>query len=364
MEFIELANLEEGMILSEDIINSNGIVILSEETKLTKRNIFMLENLGIRSVPIKSDAPLNSLTEEANKQFENELREDMRLREEQNKKLKLIYDDTVDSFKSIYASSKEGEKVDIKKINQLMEPVLSYTFQNHDILSTFTALNEQLGEYTYKHCINVGLFSSMIGKWMGFEEDKMKELAVAGVLHDIGKSKTPPEIINKPGRLTNEEFQIIQNHPQDGYDLIKDIPDIPEAVKLAVYQHHEKIDGSGYPNRLKRDQIHLYSKIVSVADVYDSLTSVRSYKKSICPFKVYEMLFDMSTNHLDYFIVSTFIKNLSNYFVGTYLRLTNGQKAKIVLLNKNVISRPLVINENKEYIDLSKNYDIGIEEML
>ncbi len=360
----KIDKLEENMILAEDIVDNNGTVILAKDTELSNRNINMLGNLGFAEIKIKLNREESKFNNNKDSNFEKELLKSQNIRAEENKKLKIIYNDTVDQFEHLYNKTKENEKINIEKVNAIMEPVLDRAFNNTSIMSTFMTLNEQLGEYTYKHSINVGLFSSMIGKWLGFKEKEIKELATAGVLHDIGKSKTPSAIINKPARLTKEEFEIIKKHPQDGYDLIKDDPSISEAVKMAVYQHHEKIDGTGYPNGLKLDEIHTYAKIIAVADVYDSLTSVRSYKEAICPFTVYEMLLDMAQNHLDYYITSTFIKKISNFFVGSYVKLTNGEKAKIVLLNKTVLTRPLLLSASNEYIDLSKDYNIKIEEIL
>ncbi len=364
MKTYKIDQLKENMILAEDIIDNNGIVILAKDTALSIRNITMLANLAFEEVNIKLAGDLSKLNDTDDSNFELELLKSQNIREEENKKLKIIYNNTVDQFESIYNRTKEHERINVEKVNAIMEPVLDSAFNNVSIMSTFMTLNEQLGEYTYKHSINVGLFSAMIGKWLGFNQEEIKELATAGVLHDIGKSKTPAEIINKPARLTKEEFDIIKKHPQDGYDLIKNNHNISNAVKMAVYQHHEKIDGTGYPNGLKMNEIHTYAKIVAVADVYDSLTSVRAYKEAICPFTVYEMMIDMAQNHLDYYITSTFIKKISNFFVGSYVKLTNGERAKIVLLNKTVLTRPVLLSSKNEYIDLSKDYSIKIEEIL
>ncbi len=367
MKTLKVHELREQMILAEDIVDNNGIVILAQGAELSRRNIIMLENLHFDEVKIQlshENTNEDTTKSKGSANFEAELLRDLAVREQENQKLKIIYNDTVDQFKNLYDLTKVNKKINVDKVNKIMEPVLDSAFNNTNIMSTFMTLNEQLGEYTYKHSINVGLFSSMIGKWLGFKEDKIKELATAGVLHDIGKSKTPSEIINKPARLTNDEFELIKQHPKDGYDLIKDDPNLSEGVKLAVYQHHEKIDGTGYPNGLKLDEIHTYAKIIAVADVYDSLTSVRAYKEAICPFTVYEMLLDMSQNHLDYYICSTFIKKISNFFVGSYVRLNTGERAKIILLNKTILTKPHLLSESGEYIDLSKDYSLSIEEIL
>ncbi len=358
MSFIKVDRLEKDMVLAENIVNDSGIVVLGENTKLTDKTIAVLNRLGCESVKIKDES-----IPYANS-FDNELMNYQKQRQHDNEKLKVIYNDTVNKFRNVYDSSKDSGKIDIAQINDLMEPVLDQAFSNTSIVSTFMSLNEQLGEYTYKHSINVGLFSAMIGKWIGLKEAEIKELATAGVLHDIGKSKTPAEIINKAGKLTDEEFEIIKRHPQDGYYLIKDNPDISDGIKYAIHQHHERVDGTGYPYGLTSDEIHPYAKIVAVSDVYDSLTSVRSYKKAICPFKVYEILLDMSNTHLDYSVSSTFIKRISSYFIGSFVRLNNDENAKIIMINKLLPTRPLLLNEHNEQIDLSKNYELEIEEIL
>ncbi len=355
MNYIEIDKVEENMVLAEDIINSAGIIILAENSRLNVSNIRMLKNIGFTKLRIKTEQKLP---------FDEAIIEARIKNDNSNKKLKLLYDDTINNFKNIYASAQNGEKININKVNNLMVPVLEETFRNKNIITSFTSLNKQLGDYTYKHSVNVGLFSAMIGKWLEFSQEEIKNLAIAGILHDIGKVKTPAEIINKKGKLTEEEFEIIKRHPVDSYYLIKDVSTIPMDVKLGVYQHHEKLDGSGYPQGIKGDEIHEFAKIIAIADIYDSLISVRSYKEAFCPFKVYEMLLDMANSQLDYYICSTFIRKISNFLVGNYVSLNTGETAKIVMLNKNVLTKPLLLSENNHYIDLAKDYSISIEEVL
>lgn len=352
MKKININEIKDGDILYDDAINSNGVVFLAADTKLSKRHIPMLSNLGIVEVVIKD---------------ENELKKKKTIIEDKTDevdiKLTLLYHKTVNNFKSMYKRASEENCIEIDEMDKILTPIMENTLKNNNILSTFRKINRELGEYTYKHCINVGILSSMLGKWLGYSEEEIKELGMAGFFHDIGKSKVSPDIINKKGSLNSAEFEIIKLHPTYGHEILKNSKNISPNIMLGVYQHHERMDGSGYPNNTPGDKIHPYAKIIAVADVYDAMSSNRVYKDAESPFKVYDFLLHTDSSKLDVEIVTTFVKNISNFFVGNIVRLSSGEKGKIVMINPYTPTRPFIQTENK-FIDLSKNYNVDIVNIL
>ena len=149
-------------------------------------------------------------------------------------------------------------------------------------------------EYTFTHSIDVATISMIVAKKLQLPPHTIQEIGTAGILHDVGKTKVPPEILNKPARLTAEEFEVMKKHSLYSYEMIKDISDLSDAIKYGVLEHHEKIDGSGYPLGVKGDEIAPYAKVLTVADIYDALCTARPYKKGYTPREAVEMLVAMA----------------------------------------------------------------------
>ena len=212
----------------------------------------------------------------------------------------------------------------------------------------------QDNDSTYAHSLNVALISRMIGIWLKLPDKELDTLTLAGLLHDIGKTKIPPEILDKQTRLTDEEFQTVRQHPQYGYDILKNQP-LDSHIKKTALMHHERCDGSGYPMGLTLDEIDDYALIIAIADVYDAMTAARSYREPLCPFQVIaEFEKDGLQKYKPKYIL-TFLERIATTYQNNRVILSDGQKAKIVLLNRNHLSKPLVQLDNGECIDLDKS---------
>lgn len=201
---------------------------------------------------------------------------------------------------------------------------------------------ETSDEYTFNHCVDVATISMITAKNQGLSQTTVRDIGIAGILHDIGKSKVPPEVLNKPARLTTEEFNIIKKHSLYSYEMIRDIPALSDDIKKGVLEHHEKIDGSGYPYGLKGDKIAPYAKVLSVSDIYDALCTTRPYKKGYTPRESVEMLSAM-TDKLDIDVLHAFFSSMILYPVDTIVRLSNGEDARVVRANPGLIMRPVVV---------------------
>ena len=196
-------------------------------------------------------------------------------------------------------------------------------------------------EYTFKHSVDVATMSMIIAKQHGMTEKAIYELGIAGLLHDIGKSKIPSEILNKPGRLTEEEFALMKQHTLLGYEMLKD-GTLPEYILKGVLQHHEKLDGTGYPYGVCGDEINDFARVISIADIYDALVTVRSYKEAFSQRDAVEMIMSM-TEGLDISVMRSFLGSVILYPVDSIINLSNGEKAKVVENHSNNVLRPTVV---------------------
>lgn len=208
-------------------------------------------------------------------------------------------------------------------------------------------------EYTFKHSVDVATISMILAKKQGLNKKEIYEIGVAGLLHDIGKTKVPLEILNKPGRLDDNEFSVMKQHSVYGYKMIKDRPDFNPAISYAVLQHHEKINGKGYPMGVQAGQITKYARILSVADIYDALVTERPYKKAFSQRNAVEMIMSM-TGELDMTAMKSFLESMILYPVDSIVELSNGEKAKVVKNNPHYILRPVVVG-----VESGNVYDLG-----
>jgi len=215
-------------------------------------------------------------------------------------------------------------------------------------------------QYTYRHSVQVGSICYYIAKWHGYAEPDCVRIGTAGLLHDIGKARIPESILNKPGALTDEEFAFVRRHVEFGYELIRrSFKD--EWYALGALQHHERLDGSGYPYGLKGDDIHPVGRIVAVADVYSAMISERSYRQKKHLLEVLREIYQMSFSQLDPHIVQTFLRQMMPSFIGKAVRLSDGRVARIAMVYEHDWFGPLVHVEG-EFIDLSREKHLRIEE--
>ena len=197
-------------------------------------------------------------------------------------------------------------------------------------------------EYTFKHSVDVATMSMIIAKNMKMSSQDVYNIGIAGLLHDMGKSKIPLEILNKPGKLTTEEFSLMKEHSLMGYRIIKEKNEFNDSICFAVLQHHEKMDGSGYPMGVSSDKIVPYAKILSVVDVYDALVTERPYKKAYSQRTAVEMVMSMS-GELDINAMRSFLSSVILYPVDSTVELSNGEKARVVKNSELSALRPTVV---------------------
>ena len=206
----------------------------------------------------------------------------------------------------------------------------------------------------YTHSLNVAMIARIIGKWLKWSREDLDQLVIAGLLHDIGKILIPPEVLNKEGKLTDEEFALIKSHAQKGYDLIKDT-NLDPRVKKAALMHHERCDGSGYPMRLQEILIEDFAMIIAIADVYDAMTATRKHRSAMCPFQVIAQFESDGLQKYKPEYILTFLHKMAVTYQNNQVVLNDGRSGKIILLNQNSLSKPLIQLNDGSCIDLAKS---------
>lgn len=216
-----------------------------------------------------------------------------------------------------------------------------------------------LEDSIYSHSLNVAIISRIIGRWLKYDKALLDSLTVAAMLHDIGKTSVPPDILNKTGKLTPEEFEEIKKHTVYGEELLKEAH-ADKAVTDAALNHHERSDGSGYPRGLHADEIDDFSAIIGIADVYDAMTAARPYRAPLCAFQVIEEFEKEGLSKYNPGFILTFLSHVASMYNNSKVMLSDGRAARIVYINSAALSRPVVEDNDKNMIDLSSVPDLHI----
>ncbi len=367
--------LEPGMIIAEDVYRANGTILFPKHTMLNELMISKLPTYNIMELPIedgpieKPELDLDKLIELARKDMEAKQAVKANMEDSYVQKLKAgaeyknfceKYDTAVSNINELISSFiKNGDELNTDAlVSSALGLMDGSTIHIFDMLHNMPVHDDSI----YEHSLNVALISATIGKWLKLPEADINGLLLAGLLHDLGKTEIPAELLNKRGRLTDEEFAIIKSHPKKGYELIRNIP-LDVKIKEACLLHHERCDGSGYPFGVSGNKISLYAKILAIADVYDAMTSPRSYRQALCPFKAIEIFEQDGFYKYDLKSLMTFLENIGFSYLNNSVLLSDGRKGEIVILNKLYLSKPMV-KCGEEFVDLSKFPDLTIETII
>lgn len=335
-----------GDVLAYDITNDKSITLVAKNTVVNRYIKNMFIELQIPYIWVYQPAELMT-------SLENEIRFEVQ---------KETCKDAVLNQKLVLNDLTAGDKVDYEKFVGIAKTMVGSINEGSHVIKLLIELKDS-DRYTHTHSINVAFYSMLIAKWMDLPEITIQEAIQAGLIHDIGKVKIPDKILNKKGKLTTQEFEVVKRHPIDGYDLIKDNNHISESIKKAVLLHHERMDGSGYPFGHSGSDISLLAKIVSVADVYDAMTQNRVYKMKATSFEAFQMFLTIGTRMFDTAVVNTFLKNMSGFYVGTKVILSNGDIGEIVYVPPQDILSP-IISVRSKYIDLSRECNLKVLSLL
>ena len=265
---------------------------------------------------------------------------------------------------------RDGQVTDFTEAKSIVEYVLADIHTSKDGFINLLDIQDY-DDYTYTHSLNVGVIAMVLAKRMNLSEAIMSNIGLAGFLHDIGKLRIPNEIINKPGKLTDEEFRIVKLHPRYGYEMVKDSPHVNETSQRLILFHHERADGSGYPLGLTQEKLGNLTFIIAIADFYDAMTSARSYKRALTPKEAMQVIMKQAVTHFPDKVVQQFMVDMKDmlregsfYEIGMVVLLNTSEVGRVIDKDFMATTRPVLeILRNsrgemlKKPIRVDLNYD-------
>ena len=337
--YLSIRQLEEGMVIDQSIIDKTGRILVARKSVLDEYVIQALGRLNIPGVYIcegnEESKQESIVSPKAMERFEKLKKEDLAkvslsesVKERVNQGVKYIFNNPKDQGCVDAANSVSGE--------------LMRVITENDALAIDIGTLRVNDEYTFKHSVDVASMAMIIAKRNKMSSKDVYQIGVAGLLHDLGKCDIPNDILNKPDKLTDDEFTIMKKHPVYGYNILKNKSGVSNEILLGVLQHHEKINGSGYPMGVTTKNMSPYAQILAVADIYDALVTERPYKKAFSPRDAIEMIMAM-TRELDMKSIRLLLNTVILYPVGSEVVLSNGERARVVENFIDYPTRPKVI---------------------
>lgn len=275
---------------------------------------------------------------------------------------KALYDKADIEIHSILNKVKRAEDIDIEPIQETVNGFVKSVVSNPNALLWLTRIKNR-DEYTAEHCLRVAIMAIAFGRHLGLSESELSLVGMCGMLHDVGKMVIPDTVLNKPGRLTPKEYEVMKSHAAEGGNLLEDQSGLDPCVVTVARHHHERLDGKGYPAQLKAEEISLYTRIVSIVDAYDAISSERCYKQATTPAEALKILYDNRDSQFDSDLLQHFILMVGIVPTGSIVELNNGQVGIVLANNPQYKLKPkvlLVRDEQKKpqqerIINLAKN---------
>lgn len=281
------------------------------------------------------------------------------------KEIEQLYDYSVISLKKIMEDAREGKSVEGKDVFVLAQVLINALTIEYDTLLTLvnTKPYEKDKDFHAVHAVNVAALTTNIGLSLELDRDKLTDLGTAALLHDLGMLIIPQEIILKPEKLTTKEYDLIKMHPAYGLKILRNFHGLPEITSDVISQHHEKIDGTGYPEGKKGDQISKYAQIVGIAETFEALTHPRPYRtQTTIPSEGVKIIVTEESKSYQREILKAFLDYISFFPVGSFVLLNTNEIAKVISINRKFPLRPIVdivLDANKEPLERTKTIDLS-----
>ncbi|MBT8146898.1 MAG: HD-GYP domain-containing protein, partial [Gammaproteobacteria bacterium] len=259
------------------------------------------------------------------------------------------HQETLRNIQEVLRDIKTGEGINVTNVRRSVKSCVESIVENPNALLWLSKLRNR-DQYTAEHCLNVGILAIAVGRHLGLEEKALEVLGLCGMLHDVGKMQINQDILNKPGRLTEEEFAVIKTHCEIGKGILEEDSDLPKEAIEAAWGHHERIDGGGYPRGAKASKLNLYTRIISIVDTYDAITTNRCYDNSRPATEAIKILFSCRDSQFDGWLVEEFIACLGIYPTGSLVELRTGEAAVVIDSNRTSRLFPkvsIVLDEHK-----------------
>ena len=345
---VPLSRLRPGMKLARAVLGSDGNVLLAAGIRIKPAYIRALEMLGYTTVFVAEPGLEDVHPPEL-------IREQTRI-------------SAIQLIRETFYTAKGQHGINVRRIRAAVDDIVDEVLYDRDALVHLGDIRGH-DNATFAHSVNVAVLCCLIGRGMGYNRTQLVELTLGGLLHDVGKIFIPPEILNKEEPLTGEEIAIVRRHPRDGFELLRTTPGIPLRSAHMALQHHELMDGSGYPRGLKGHEIHPYARINAVADAFDALTSDRPYRLGVSPMQALNMIHELRATHYDPKVIAVLRSFVAPYPVGSKVRLSTGDRAVVVAVQRDNLERPdvRIIERNGvpqqppyEEVKLSQRPDVAI----
>lgn len=363
-----LTNLEElklGTIIAEDILVNTRSPIIRKDSKVTRELIQVLRAFNITKVPVVLENVFNRSEEDIKKLNENNS-ESLHTEEKPLVTISFVqlYQEAVGSFYKEFNGWEAGMKVDVGKLRNIIMPLVEKAMIERQVFSLLN-MYSTMDKYIAHHSIAVGIISGAIAKKLNYSSGQITQMATAGLMADIGMAKVDIKIRDKKSSLTESDFSEIKKHTIYSFQMIKDSPLLKPEMKLAIFQHHERLDGSGYPKSDKLDDVSVYSQIIAVADVFHAMTSERVYRSKSSSFKVLEMIREEEFGKYNIEVVNKLIELVGSLPISTRVLLSTGEKGEVVFLHRDSPMRPMIrLSDNGQIIDLATKRSIHIESVI
>lgn len=337
---IKVNSLKPGVTLGKDIFTYDSKLLINKGTVITKEHLDGFANRNITEVFVMEA----SRRQRSEKSFQD------------------VFTTSIDVVKSFMLEAKLGKPLDYKELEKTVNHLLEQVYDVNDLFRQMRIMKEK-DDYLYTHTVNVALLSILIGRWLKCDAETIRLLGIAGLLHDIGKIFIDDAILNKPDKLTAEEFEEMKKHPVLGYNLVSEYEWVHPDVAKAILMHHERIDGSGYPMGLTGNNNSFLASVIAVADIYDAITSNRAYSSKSSPYTAVEILWKEAFGKLDPKITKVFCDKITNFYVGNEVVLSNGQTGIVIYVDPVQPTRPTVM-VGDDFINLAENLSIIINEVI
>lgn len=342
MRYLPIEDITEEMTLARPIFGGDGRVLLTNGVKLTSTFLKKLKEMEYTHLYVyePEDQTMITFTPPISDSTNSEALQGVR-----------------DSFIQATKRQNMNLKYVYKAVDYIIDEILENPLVLHNVIDIYNH-----STYIYLHSVNVCVISTIIGKRLELARDKVKELAIGALLHDLGMVCIEPLIIETSSCLTKKEFEQIREHSKFGYDLLRTVPNLSILTAHVAYQHHEREDGSGYPRRLTGKDIHIYAKIVAVADSYDAMTSSRIYKKALWSHEAIAELKNQTPTKYDPEVVEALIRSVALYPVGSVVLLSTNEEAVVVNVSTKSIIVQICGGERKNALmELQTDSEIRIE---
>lgn len=352
MQRVSVGFLEAGMVAARNVHSAEGRLLVTKETVLSEAMVANIQKTSLGSIYVR-----NPLFQDI--EAEEVVTEDNRRK-------------AVMALKSAIIAYQKTKVLDIQPLKKVLRELVVEIIRNRDSMIHQLDMRTYQ-DYIYAHSVNTCVLSVLIAVNLDYPEGKLTDLALGTMLHDVGMMMLPDALLMKMGNLTPEESKQVQQHPEDGFNILRTVREIPITVAHIAYQHHERVDGKGYPRNLTADKILEFAKVAAVADTFDALVSDRPYRKGMVPHEAYEVMMALADSYVDRDILHLFLTHVAIYPVGAVVQLDNGQHGVVTKVLPRLQTRPQVrlltdqqgnlLSEQTE-IDLTQHLTLMISRVL